>query len=225
MTKNYTKILLSLILIFISNFGFSQSNEIKIKFLGNCGLHLTDGNLNIYVDFPYKSGAYGYMEYDNAELDSIQENSIFIFTHKHADHYSGKITRKVLKEKNGEKFTPWKTSKLERYSKTIPNFDVQVFKTKHRFSLKHNSYLITWHGKKLFFSGDTEHPEILEKVSDIDIAFLTPWILTYAQEKNIEIDAKTKVLYHLYPNQKIDEEISENFIVLKNQGKIIEIPY
>lgn len=87
MKIKYNRILLALTLIFISNFGFSQSNEIKIKFLGNCGLHLTDGNLN-YMDFPYKSGAYGYMEYDKAQLDSIKENSIFIFTHKHADHYS-----------------------------------------------------------------------------------------------------------------------------------------
>ena len=37
------KILL-LILLLIFNFGFTQSNEIKITFIGNCGLHLTDGN-------------------------------------------------------------------------------------------------------------------------------------------------------------------------------------
>lgn len=133
--------------------------------------------------------------------------------------------RMVLKNKNGKKFTQRKATKLEKFSETVPDFDVQIFKTKHRFSLKHNSYLITWHDKKLFFSGDTEHPEILEKVSDIDFAFLTPWILNYAQEKNIEIDAKTKVLYHLYPNQKLDGEFSENFIILKNQGEIIKIPY
>ena len=28
------------------------------------GLYLTDGDLNIYVNFPYKSGTYTYMEFD-----------------------------------------------------------------------------------------------------------------------------------------------------------------
>ena len=51
---------------------------------------MTDGNLNVYTDFPYKSGTYNYMEFDSSELDSIKDNSIFIYTHKHADHYSKK---------------------------------------------------------------------------------------------------------------------------------------
>jgi len=67
----YRKILLILALIFIVNVGFSQSNQITIKFIGNCGLYMTDGALNVYVDFPYKSGAYNYMKYDKAELDNI----------------------------------------------------------------------------------------------------------------------------------------------------------
>lgn len=225
MKKNCTRFLLVFTLLFFSSYGYSQSNEIKVRFIGNCGLHMTDGNLDIYVDFPYKSGAYGYMEYDKAELDSVKENSIFIFTHKHADHYSGIEMRKILKAKKGKKFTPWKTSRLEKFSKTIPDFDIQAFKTKHRFSLKHNSYLISWHGKKLFFSGDTEHPETIGKVRNIDFVFLPHWILTYAREKQIEIDAKTKVLYHIYPDQKIEEEIPNNMIVLRKQGQTISIPY
>ena len=74
----YKKASLIIVLVFIANFGYSQTNEIKVKFIGNCGLYMTDGNLNIYVDFPYKSGAHNYMEYDKSEIDSIKENPIFI---------------------------------------------------------------------------------------------------------------------------------------------------
>jgi len=42
------------------------------------------------------------MEFDASELDSIKENSIFIFTHKHSDHYSNKSIKKVIKEKGGK---------------------------------------------------------------------------------------------------------------------------
>jgi len=224
--KNHKRILLAVSLFLVSNLCFSQSNEIKIKFIGNCGLYMTDGNLNIYVDFPYKSGAYGYMEYDKAELDSIKDNSIFIFTHKHADHYSGKAMREILRtKKNCKKFTQWKTKKLEKFSKSLPDFNVKAFKTKHGFSLKHNSYLITWHSKKIFISGDTENAEIIGRIKNIDWAFVPYWLLLDAKEKNIEVDAKMKALYHLYPNQKIESEIPENMVVLRKEDQLIEIPY
>jgi hypothetical protein len=80
MTNFYSKLVFIIALVCIANFGFSQSNEIKIQFIGNCGLYLTDGKSNLYIDFPYKSGAYGYMTYAQTKIDSIKENSIFLFT-------------------------------------------------------------------------------------------------------------------------------------------------
>ena len=66
-----------------------------MTFIGNAGFHMTDGNTNIYFDFPYKSGAYGYMKYSENELSKIKDNAVFIFTHKHADHYAKKLVRKL----------------------------------------------------------------------------------------------------------------------------------
>lgn len=63
------------------------------------------------------------------------------------------------------------------------------------------------------------------KVENIDWAFVPYWILHDAKENNIEIDAKMKALYHLYPNQKIEGEIPENMIVLRTEGQVIKIPY
>ncbi len=88
------KRIFTLIFCLLTLVGYSQTKEIQIKFIGNCGLYMTDGTTNIYTDFPYKSGAYGYMEFEESELDSVKENSIFIFTHKHADHYSKKKVKK-----------------------------------------------------------------------------------------------------------------------------------
>ena len=225
---NYRNAQKYLLLILLSISGISNAqNNITIKFIGNCGLYLTDGTIDIYTDFPYKSGAYGYMEFEKSELDSIKNNSIFIFTHKHADHYSSKNMSNIKKEKGGVKFTPGKVKKLLKFSKTIPDFDIQVFRTKHRFAIKHNSYLITWHGKKIYLSGDTESAKTIGSISGIDWAFVPPWILDSAKENDIKIDAKMIGVYHLYPSEiasaKEEWNSFKNIRPLVDQGEIITI--
>ncbi len=229
MNLKYSSVLLILYVLFVANFGFAQTNEIKIKFIGNCGLYMSDGTTNMYTDFPYKSGAHNYMKFDNAELDSIKENSVFIFTHKHADHYSAKNIKKVIKEKNGQKYGSWNIEELESLGESIPNFSIQAFKTSHKFSLNHYSYLITWHGKKIFLSGDTESAETISTIKNMDWAFIPYWILIDAKENNIEIDTKMYGIYHLatvqIPSAKKNWDDLENYQPLIEQGQIIRIDY
>ncbi len=215
----------TLILLFVSNYGFCQNNEIKIRFIGNCGLHMTAGQTSIYFDFPYKSGAYGYMTYHQKELDSVVENSTFIFTHKHKDHYSAKNMNEIIRNKNGRKFTQWQNRKLKDFAKSIPEFDIEILKTKHRFSIRHRSYVVTWHGKKIYLSGDTENAETVSVVKGIDWAFIPYWILLDAAEKELIIDSKKIGVYHLYPNQKIQNSSPERITLLDKQGMILTIPY
>ncbi|MBK7427049.1 MAG: hypothetical protein IPI60_08480 [Saprospiraceae bacterium] len=59
-----TKLFFIFTIYLISNSIHGQSGEIKIQFIGNCGLYMSDGKEDIYIDFPYKSGAYGYMTYE-----------------------------------------------------------------------------------------------------------------------------------------------------------------
>lgn len=220
--ESLKKIILSVLsLVLISVTATAQTGEIRIRFIGNCGLHMTDGKMNVYSDFPYKSGAYGYMEYAEAELDSVKDGSIFLFTHKHNDHHSGKLVRKL----SGKDYGPRNKRGIEKLNRSSKDFQVQTFRTKHKLSLKHNSYLITWHGKKIYLSGDTESAETIAKVTGIDWAFVPYWILLDAKEKNIKIDAKKFGLYHLYPNQKIDGEIPEKIELMEKQGEVITIPY
>ncbi len=154
MNRKFEKYSVAIIFSLTTIIGFSQSKEIKIEFIGNCGFHMTDGISDLYIDFPYKSGAYGYMDFDESELDSINENAIFIFTHKHADHYSKKNLKKVTKLKDRKVFGVSNISELEKLSEKIKDFNIKAHKTKHTFfgiPCRHYSYLITWHGKKFTF--------------------------------------------------------------------------
>ena len=224
MIISYKRILLFITIIFISNFGYSQ-NKIKIKFIGNCGLYLSDGQTNLYIDFPYKSGAYGYMKYDSSEIDKIKDNSIFLFTHRHADHYSRKILKRIKNKQYGKVFGNWNIRKIEKLNNSISDFKIETFKTKHRFTFKHYSYLITWHGKRLFFSGDTESATTIAEVKDMDWAFVPNWIILDANEKNLKIDADKIGIYHLYPKQKIKNSSASKIILLNKQQEMISIPY
>lgn len=199
----------------------AQSGQIMITFMGNCGLHMTDGKLNVYTDFPYRSGAYNYMRYSPAEIDSIKHNAIFLFTHRHADHYCKPLVKKL----DGQVYTPWNDRNLKKLNASLQDFSVQAFRTKHRFSLKHDSYLVTWHGKKIYISGDTESCDTIAKQHGIDYAFVPSWILTDAQEKKIKIDAKKFALYHLYPFEKVDNETPDRIMLMDMEGKRVTIAY
>jgi L-ascorbate metabolism protein UlaG (beta-lactamase superfamily) len=225
MTKFNKLLILSITFIGFSNFGFSQSTDIQIKFIGNCGLYLTDGKSNLYVDFPYKSGAYNYMKYDSTEIENIRENSIFLFTHRHADHYSKKILKQLKSKHKGKVFGNWNTNRFDKLNSSIDDFNIETFKTKHRFTFKHYSYLITWHGKKIYLSGDTESAESIATIKEINWAFVPIWIISDAKAKNLAINADKIGIYHLYPNEKVTNSKPEKYFILNKQGEVIKIPF
>ncbi len=212
-------------LFLISFFGIGQTGEIQIKFIGNCGLYLTDGDLNLYVDFPYRSGAFNYMEFEKAEIDSIKENSIFIFTHKHPDHYSGKYMRKALRGKGGAKYGKWNIEELEHLGDSMPNFSIEAIETEHSLSFKHYSYLITWHGKRIYFYGDTEDADIALSMKNLDLAFVPYWTGTELNERDVMLDTKQLAFYHFYPNMKTINNSPDKVKFLVNQGELFSIPY
>lgn len=193
---------------------YGQSDTVQIKFLANAGFQLTDGKHSLIIDFPYKSGAYGYMEYSERAIDEIPENAILLFTHKHADHYS----RKAVKSLSNPAYCTGNRKKLIKIEEAMPGLKIESFKTHHRFSLRHFSYLITWHGLKFYISGDTEHPETIASIKDIDYAFIPYWILLYTNEKNLSIDAQYKIIYHLASGQKFAEELPDSYIPFDNPG-------
>lgn len=165
------------------------------------------------------------MTYDESEIDSIQENAVFLFTHRHADHYSKKLLNRIKNKHKGNVFGNWNTKDFGKLPACIADFSIEVFKTKHRFTTSHYSYLITWHGKKIYFSGDTETAETIAGVKEIDWAFVPYWIMLDAKEKNLKIDAAMIGIYHLYPDQKITTSSPEKIKILHTQGEVIDIAY
>jgi ribonuclease BN (tRNA processing enzyme) len=221
-----TRYYLALTVLLFSLASFGQTNEINVRFIGNCGLYMTDGNTNFYIDFPYKSGAHHYMEYDMSELDSVKPNPLFIYTHKHSDHFSGKLVRRLAKKLNGVVYSPSNIDELLKLNTSIPDFKIEAFKTKHRFSINHYSYLITWHGKRIYISGDTENAETIASIKDIDWAFMPIWLLLDANRKNISLKNSIEmfVIYHIGPNDNITfKEEDPRVKMLTKQGEVIVI--
>ncbi|MDX1446594.1 hypothetical protein [Lishizhenia sp.] len=212
------KQLSALFLIFISFQLYAQDSTITAKFIGNCGLYLSDGASHLYIDFPYKSGAHNYMEYDESELDSIQENAVFLFTHHHSDHYSRKLMRKTKNAKGGKVFGNWNAGELDSLKET---FTIEAIKTSHRFSMRHYSYVVTWHGKRFYFSGDTASTKEVSELENIDWAFINPWLFMKLQRERIKIDTDFYALYHFYPTQELPEDKPDNVYLLMEQGELL----
>lgn len=219
-------ILLNFALILCFNFGSGQTNQITVRFIGNCGLYMTDGNSNIYLDFPYKSGAHHYMEYNLAELDSVKNHPVFIYTHRHSDHFSGRLVRKLSKKLDGQIFTPRNVERLKTLNTQLTDFTIEPIHTKHHFSFNHYSYVITWHNKKIFISGDTENSDILTPLKDLDWAFVPSWLVRDAMEKSVKLQdiSKMLVIYHIGPRDKITTD-NPKIKLLDKQGERIAIPY
>jgi L-ascorbate metabolism protein UlaG (beta-lactamase superfamily) len=207
------------LIIFIS---YAQSEKIEIKFIGNCGFFMTDGKINMYFDFPYKSGAHDYMTYDVKLLDSIQNHSIFLFTHGHADHYN----KKLFKKTNQKLYGPWPVTlylsgkrkhKLKALNDSIPNFSITEFKTKHGFSLKHCSYLIVWNGKRVFISGDAETADTICTMKNLDLVICPYWLINDAYNRNLKIDTKKIILCHHRSVESINNKSDKVIVPKQNQ--------
>jgi L-ascorbate metabolism protein UlaG (beta-lactamase superfamily) len=211
----------------ISIVSFAQAGKIDITFIGNCGFFMTDGNIKLYVDFPYKSGAYGYMTYDSRVLDSIREHSIFLFTHGHADHYN----RKLFRMTHQKLYAPypvkvWLSAKrkctLKELNASMPNFQITEFQTKHRLSLKHYSYLIVWNNIRIYLSGDTETADKLCEMKNLDLVIAPTWVIHDARNRDLKIDTKKILLCHHRSKEKINNQSPDKIIIpVQNQHILV----
>jgi hypothetical protein len=87
-----------------------------------------------------------------------------------------------------------------------------------------NSYLIIWHNKRVFISGDTENADTVAKVKNLNWLFAPVWLLSDAKEKNIKIDTEKFAIYHIGQKDKITTTDSK-IKLLNKSGEVIIIPY
>ena len=198
------------------------SEQLDIQYIGNASFVLSDGKKNLFIDFPYEAGAYGFaMDYS---LDSIitGDNNISIITHHHGDHW----WRKGFMDSNNKLFAPYfvrlfvpKSRKiLFKEHTVIDDLIINPIKTPHGFTIEpfgipisgkcisHYSYILYWHNKKIFISGDANSEyELLQREKNIDIAIITYWNGEYALMNNKNIDAKDIILCHFYNLEQIPQ--------------------
>ena len=198
------------------------SEQLDIQYIGNASFVLSDGKKNVFIDFPYEAGAYGFaMDYS---LDSIitGDNNISIITHHHGDHW----WRKGFMDSNNKLFAPYfvrlfvpKSREIlfEEHS-VIDDLIINPIKTPHSFTIEpfgipisgkcisHYSYILFWHNKKIFISGDANSEyELLQREKNIDIAIITYWNGEYAFMNNKNIDANNILLCHFYNLEQITQ--------------------
>ena len=187
----------------------APGGELTVTFIGNMAFHITDGETALLSDFPYQSGAFGYMKYEMADVPPIKDG-LSLITHWHTDHWSLPLFAAMDTKLIAPDDVVAKIDDAARVIKIAPGapaafrgMTIEAAKTIHRLAPSHYSYIVTWHGKRLYFTGDTESPEYILDAKNIDVMFLSPWLIRTIERQKLSLDAKTLVVYH----QKETEEI------------------
>lgn len=168
------------------------------RFIGNAAFEITDGQTTLLTDFPYKSGAFGYMTY-RMETVRPKGDVLCLVTHAHDDHWSADLFRST----NWMVAGPQSVTAGIDLTRVVPVYPrgrfktviVQSFETRHE-PKGHYSYLVLWHGQKLYFTGDTEVPDKVLSAGPVDTLFITPWLLRNSMKAGLKFQAKRIVIYH-----------------------------
>jgi L-ascorbate metabolism protein UlaG (beta-lactamase superfamily) len=171
--------------------------KLTARFIGNMAFAISDGKTTLYTDFPYESGAFGYMSYDLASLPA--PGSVCLITHGHLDHFDARLFEKM----DAKVIAPPDLGATLPAGRVIPfapkiayaDFTVEPVKTPHA-KIDHYSYLVTWRGVRLYFTGDTESTDALLAQRNLDAAFVSPWLIREVAKQGARIDARKVVVYH-----------------------------
>ncbi len=199
------------------------TSELKFTFVGNEAWVITDGKMTLASDFPYESGAFGYMKYKSDDVETVGE-VVSLITHRHADHFSAKQYRDasytLIGPASVTNLVPGHNTFTIEDKLAYEEIDIEAYSTPH--TEQHRSYLVTWHGIRFYFTGDTEDPGNLLGMKDVDVAFITPWLLSAIAKKGAKVDARRIIVYHHRLGDKITAHQDR---VVPKQGDTFTIPF
>jgi hypothetical protein len=182
------------------------AGELRATFIGNMAFHITDGRVAVLTDFPYESGAFGYMEWSKAMVPKGPP-PLCVISHSHADHFAPRLARDfcghILGPRDVVQGSGVQALPLEDDVRW-EGLSIRPVKTPHD-DVEHCSYLIEWGGRRLYFTGDTDDTSALLAARDLDVAFVTPWLLTAVHEQGKRIDAGQVVVYHHRSGEAVPE--------------------
>lgn len=180
---------------------FGKERSLTATFIGNEAWHITDGEYTLLTDFPYQSGYSRYMTWEWSGVPKIEDSSklLLLTTHQHRDHFAAELFPRL----NPAGVIGPATVRAAAATKGIaPTADarfgpirVEAIKTPHA-DLEHYSYVIEWHGVRIYLPGDTESASSLIGAKKLDVAFVTPWMLRAAERENARIDARRVIVVH-----------------------------
>lgn len=179
----------------------STARPLTATFIGNEAWHITDGEYTLLTDFPYQSGYSRYMTWEWAGVPKIADQAklLVVTTHQHRDHFAAELLTRlnpaaVIGPALVRAAAPTRGIEPTRDARFGP-IRVQAISTPHA-DLEHYSYVIEWHGLRFYLPGDTEGASSLIAAKDLDVAFVTPWMLGAVARAGAKIDARRVIVVH-----------------------------
>ncbi|MCQ4874004.1 MBL fold metallo-hydrolase [Butyricimonas paravirosa] len=185
-------------------FKTKDGKELKITFIKHGSLMFEFDGKIMYVD-PVS---------DYADYTKLPKADVILITHEHGDHLDPKAISVVEKEgtilianansqkklgkgvvmKNGDRLQPagWFTLDAVPAYNTTPGREIYHPKDRD------NGYVLTFGGTRVYIAGDTEDIPEMQKLKDIDIAFLPvnqPYTMTVPQADHAARMVNPRVLY------------------------------
>jgi L-ascorbate metabolism protein UlaG (beta-lactamase superfamily) len=204
--------------------GAAQRPSITARFIGNMAVALSDGAVTVMTDFPYESGYSVYMEYPPDAIRSTTPITLSLITHGHSDHWKRELFVT----------TGWNLAGPADIVSTVPaarvvpltgvttfhGIDIAPIETPHA-GIGHYSYVLTWHGRRLYFSGDTESIDHLVALKNLSVAFVSPWLHRSVLKAGRRIDADRVVIYHHQDGERVPECAAN--CLIPQQGQSIRL--
>ena len=196
----YSNAMKSLMIMLLA-LGAAEAQELEFRFIGNDGFEISDGSSTILVDFPYRSGAFGYMTFDSSELEA-RDHALCLFTHRHDDHFDpdalagigcsvagpAEVLAKVDERLHLSGGPTWRFGEAE----------ITCLDTEHS-DVDHCSYVIRWHDRSIFISGDVEELSGLYGLQEpLDIIIISSWLVPHeSQIRERFPDAEIVLSHHV----------------------------
>lgn len=198
------------------SFKTKTGKNLDIFFVKHSSLILKYGNYLIYVD-PVS------MFMDPAEQPKAD---MILITHEHADHFDPKAIAALQKEntkvilnnatqeklqegegmKNGDQLSPESFIKIE----AVPAYNMTSGREMYHPKNRDNGYILTIDGLRIYIAGDTEDIPEMNRIKDIDIAFLPvnqPYTMTVDQAVHAAKMINPNILYPYHYNDTKVEDI------------------
>ena len=201
-----------------------QRPALDVRFIGNMAVAITDGAVTVVTDFPYESGYSGYMTYAPSAIRSGTNTTLALITHRHRDHWERSLfsgtTWRVAGPSDVTAGLPADRVVPLAATTTFGPVTIERFETPHA-NVGHYSYVVTWHGRRLYFSGDTESGDSLASAKNLDVAFVSSWMYRALLRRGVTIDAKRIVIYHHHTGERVPECVDR--CVVPAQGDAIQL--